>query len=49
MSGSNTLQWTIPELGVTASESAVLEFFIRHTAQTQGTKKVNESITYSDT
>lgn len=49
MSGFNTLQWTIPELGVTASESAVLEFFIRHTAQTQGTKKVNESITYSDT
>lgn len=42
------LRWTIPELGVSASESAVLEFFIRHVAQTQGEKLVNASITYSD-
>lgn len=42
------LRWTIPELGVTAPESAVLEFFIQHTAGTPGTKKVNASISYSD-
>lgn len=48
MTGSNTLRWTIPELGVMDSESASLDFFIRHTAQTTGTKLVNESITYSD-
>ena len=48
MMDSNTLQWTIEELGVVASESAVLEFIIRHKAQTQGDKLVNASITYSD-
>ena len=48
MVNATTLKWTIPELGVTGSESAVLEFFIRHMAQTSGTKKVNESIHYSD-
>ena len=45
---SNELQWKIPQLGTTASEGASLEFFIRHTAQTGGTKLVNESITYTD-
>lgn len=49
VTGLNSLRWTIPELGVTASESAVLEFFIRHTAQTSGVKEVNQSIDYSDT
>ena len=49
MLGGDSLRWTIPELGVAGSESAVLEFFVRHTAQTSGTKKVNQSITYSDT
>lgn len=48
MVNATTLKWTIPELGVTGSESAVLEFFIRHMAQTSGTKKVNGSIDYSD-
>ena len=48
MLDSRSLKWTIPQLGVTASESAVLEFFIRHVSQTPGTKLVNESITYSD-
>ena len=48
MLNSTSIRWSIPELGVTASESALLEFFIRHTAQTQGTKKVNQSITYQD-
>lgn len=46
---STSLRWNIPELGVSASESAILEFFVRHTAQTPGTKLVNQSITYSDT
>ena len=49
MLDARSLRWTIPQLGVTASESAVLEFFIRHTAQTSGTKLVNQSISYSDT
>lgn len=44
-----SLRWNIDELGVTGSESATLDFFIRHTAQTPGTKKVNSAITYSDT
>ncbi|HIW73116.1 MAG TPA: VWA domain-containing protein [Firmicutes bacterium] len=47
--GATSLRWNIAELGVSASESAVLEFFVRHVAQTSGTKLVNQSITYSDT
>lgn len=46
---THTIQWKISALGTTDSESATLEFFVRHTAQTSGTKKVNQSITYSDT
>ncbi len=46
---SNTIQWKIPELGVTANEGASLEFYIRHIAQSSGVKLVNQSITYSDT
>lgn len=45
---ATALRWTIPELGVSASESAVLEFFIRHVGSDPGTKLVNESITYTD-
>ena len=45
----NTLRWSIPELGVSASETAQLEFYVRHTAGTPGTKPVNELITYTDT
>lgn len=48
MLNSTSLRWTIPELGVSASESAVLEFFVRHVGTEPGTKLVNESITYSD-
>lgn len=44
-----TLRWSIPELGVSASETAQLEFYVRHTAGTLGTKPVNELITYTDT
>ena len=49
MINSTSLRWTIPELGVTSSESAILEFFIRHVGQTPGTKLVNEAISYTDT
>jgi Ca-activated chloride channel family protein len=43
-----SLRWSIPELGATASEGAQLEFFIKHTASTPGTKQVNQFINYSD-
>lgn len=46
---ARSLRWTIPQLGTTSSESAVLEFTIRHVTQTSGTKLVNQSITYGDT
>lgn len=39
----------ISQLGVTGNEGASLEFYIRHTAQTGGIKKINQSITYTDT
>lgn len=45
---AHSLRWTIPELGVTSSESAILTFIIRHIGQETGTKLVNQSITYSD-
>ncbi len=48
MIDSNTLQWKISQLGVSGNEGASLEFFIKHTGQTGGTKQVNQSITYSD-
>ena len=48
MVDSNTLQWKIDELGVSANEGASLEFFIRHNSRDSGDKLVNQSITYSD-
>ena len=48
MTDSHTIQWKIPELGVTANEGASLEFLIRHTTQDSGEKLVNQSISYSD-
>ena len=44
----HSLRWNIPELGVSSSESATLDFFVRHVGQQSGTKLVNQSITYSD-
>lgn len=44
----NTIQWKIPELGVSANEGASLAFYIQHTANSSGEKLVNQSITYSD-
>lgn len=48
MLDAHSLRWNIPQLGVTSSESASLDFFIRHVGQQPGTKPVNQSITYSD-
>ena len=48
MLDAHSLRWNIAQLGVTSSESATLDFFIRHVGQQPGTKLVNESITYSD-
>lgn len=48
MLDAHSLRWNIAQLGVTASESATLDFFIRHVGQQPGSKLVNESITYSD-
>ncbi len=44
-----SLRWTIPALGVSASESATLEFFVHHVGNTPGARLVNESISYTDT
>lgn len=44
----NTLQWKIPELGVSANEGASLEFYIKHVSQFSGTKLVNQDIIYTD-
>lgn len=48
MIDSNTIQWKISELGVSANEGASLEFYIKHIAPDPGEKLVNQSITYSD-
>lgn len=48
MIDSNTIQWKISELGVSANEGASLEFYIKHIAPDPGQKLVNQSITYSD-
>lgn len=44
----NTLQWKIPQLGVSGNEGASLEFFIKHVSPDPGVKFINESIYYSD-
>lgn len=48
MLDAHSLRWNIPQLGVTSSESASLDFFLRHVSQQPGTKLVNQSITYAD-
>lgn len=48
MIDSHTIQWTIPTLGASTSEQAVLQFFVQHTAGTPGTKAVNQAIRYQD-
>ena len=49
MLDAHSLKWDIPALGVNSSESASLDFFIRHVSQIPGIKLVNQSITYTDT
>ena len=44
-----TIDWKIDKLGVSNTESAILEFFIQHIAQGGGEKAVNELVTYEDT
>lgn len=43
-----SLQWKIPELGVSGNEGASLEFYVKHIGTDSGTKPVNQSILYSD-
>lgn len=43
-----TLQWKIPELGVSQSEGAQLVFTVEHLGLCDGTLEVNESIQYTD-
>lgn len=45
---SNTLRWTIDELGMSESEGATLEFTVQHVGACSGTVEVNEYILYSD-
>lgn len=49
MINSTTLEWKIPELGVSGNEGASLVFSVKHIAQTSGTKLVNQSVSYVDT
>ncbi len=46
---ANTIQWTIDELGVTASEGATLTFAVEHLGDCIGDVTVNESVDYNDT
>lgn len=48
MSGTNSVTWTIDELGVTQSEGATFEFTVEHVGPCSGTIEVNESISYDD-
>ncbi len=45
---TNTVNWTMPELGTDESEGASLEFTVQHIGPCSGTVEVNESITYTD-
>lgn len=45
---TNSLLWEIPELGISQTEAAQLEFTVQHIGNCLGTVEVNESITYSD-
>ena len=45
---SQSVRWTIPELGVKQSEGASLEFTAEHAGPCSGMVTVNEAITYED-
>lgn len=48
MLDARSLRWEMDRLGATSSESASLDFFVRHVGRQSGTKPVNQSISYSD-
>ena len=48
LQSQNTVLWQIPELGVSQSEGAVLEFTVEHIGPCSGTVAVNEAISYDD-
>lgn len=48
MVNERQLRWTIPELGATASEEAVLRFTVEHLGVCEGLLSVNASIDYDD-
>ena len=47
-SGTNTVTWTIDELGVSESEGASFEFTVEHVGPCEGVVEVNESISFDD-
>ena len=48
LQNQTTVLWQIPELGVSQSEGAALEFTVEHIGPCSGTVAVNESISYDD-
>ena len=48
ITGVRSLRWSIDSLGTTSSESAVLNFTVRHVGSTTGDLHVNDSIEYTD-
>ena len=43
-----SFRWSIDQLGTTSTESATVTFTAQHTADTTGTKNINQSISYAD-
>lgn len=48
MTDSRTILWEISDLGTDKDQGASLEFYVRHTGQTSGTKPVNQSLSFED-
>lgn len=48
ITGKRSLEWKIDKLGTDSNESATLQFGVRHTGKTGGTKFFNKSVNYSD-
>lgn len=48
ITGADSLEWKIDELGVKGSEGAELVFTVRHAGQCTGMLEVNDSVIYSD-
>ena len=48
LQNQTTVLWQIPELGVSQSEGAALEFTVEHIGPCSGTVAVNESISFDD-